>query len=339
MQPYPSPEGRPHCGGRARDGRMSRVALAARLARRELRSGLSGFRIFFACLVLGVAAIAGVGSLAQALLTGLATEGRTLLGGDVSVELVHRPATPHEMQFLSYYGRVSETASMRAMAYALKNGAEAERQLIELKAVDRVYPLYGAIGLRPMSAIDAALACADAICGAAVEQALLDRLHLSVRGLVRIGSQTFRITAALTSEPDRISGGFGLGPHVLISTDALRRTGLVVLGSLIEYRYRVARAPQATLAQFRAAAKNNFPEAGWEIRDRNDAAPGLRRFVEQITMFLTLVGLTALAVGGVGAGQAVSAFLDRKRAEIATVKSLGAEGALIFLTFFLHIIA
>ncbi|HTK80196.1 MAG TPA: FtsX-like permease family protein, partial [Rhizomicrobium sp.] len=318
---------------------MSRVALAARLARRELRSGLSEFRIFFACLVLGVAAIAGVGSLAQALLTGLATEGRTLLGGDASVELVHRPATPHEMQFLSYYGRVSETASMRAMAYALKNGAEAERQLIELKAVDRVYPLYGAIGLRPMSAIDAALACADAICGAAVEQALLDRLHLSVGGLVRIGSQTFRITAALTSEPDRISGGFSLGPHVLISTDALQRTGLVVLGSLIEYRYRVAMAPQATLAEFRAAAKNNFPDAGWEIRDRNDAAPGLRRFVEQITMFLTLVGLTALAVGGVGAGQAVSAFLDRKRAEIATLKSLGAEGALIFLTFFLQIIA
>src|ERR1041385_4220013 len=170
MQPYPSPEGRPHCGGRARDGRMSRVALAARLARRELRSGLAGFRIFFTCLVLGVAAIAGVGSLAQALLKGLATEGRTLLGGDVSVELVHRAATPREMQFLSHYGLVSESASMRAMTYALKNRSEAERQLIELKAVDGSYPLYGALGISQPLSISAALRCSRDVCGAVAEQ-------------------------------------------------------------------------------------------------------------------------------------------------------------------------
>src|SRR3954451_18290489 len=128
---------------------MNRPALAARLAHRDLRSGFSGFRIFFACLVLGVAAIAGVGSMAQALLTGLASQGRELLGGDVSVELVHRAATAKERAFLSRYGRVSEITSMRAMAYALKNGREGERQLIELKAVDPAYPLYGSPGLAP----------------------------------------------------------------------------------------------------------------------------------------------------------------------------------------------
>jgi putative ABC transport system permease protein len=171
------------------------------------------------------------------------------------------------------------------------------------------------------------------------EQTLLDRLHLSVGGEMRIGGQNFRVSAVLQSEPDRISGGFSLGPHVLISTGALQRTGLVVLGSLIEYRYRVAMRPSSSVEAFRAAAKQRFEDAGGEIRDRSDAAPGLRRFVEQITMFLTLVGLTALAVGGVGAGQAVSAFLDRKRAEIATLKSLGADGALVFLTFFLQVMA
>lgn len=316
---------------------MSRVALALRLARRELRSGLSGFRIFFACLVLGVAAIAGVGSLAEAMLTGLAAQGRELLGGDVSVELVHRTATPAELGFLSRYGRVAETASMRAMAYALKGHAEGERQLIELKAVAAAYPLYGAAALAPRTSLQSALACGATTCGAVTERTLLDRLHLSVGGQMRIGSQDFKIAGVLESEPDRISGGFSLGPHVLISTTALKRTGLVVLGSLIEYRYRVAMPAQTRPAQFRASAKAAFPDAGWEIRDRNDAAPGLRRFVEQITMFLTLVGLTALAVGGVGAAQAIGAFLDRKRAEIATLKSLGADGALIFAMFFAQV--
>ncbi|HKD21443.1 MAG TPA: FtsX-like permease family protein [Rhizomicrobium sp.] len=318
---------------------MKDLVLALKLARREMRSGFSGFRIFFACLVLGVTAVAGVGSLSSALLTGLAQEGRTLLGGDVSVHLVHRPMEANELAFLKARGRVSETVTMRAMAYALKNGREEERQLIELKAVDHAYPLYGAASLSPAMPLPQALACTKVVCGIAVEQTLLDRLRLPIGGKLRIGSADFRVTAMLGSEPDRISGGFSLGPHVLMSDDGLARTGLVTLGSLIEYAYRVALPPTASIAQFRDDAKQAFPDSGWEIRDRNDAAPGIKRFVEQVTMFLTLVGLTALAVGGVGAGQAVSAFLDRKREEIATLKSLGAEGGLVFLVYFLQVMA
>jgi len=322
---------------------MSTFGLARRLAQRELRSGLSGFRIFFACLVLGVAAIAAVGSLADALLTGLSEQGRTLLGGDVALELVHRPMTDTERRFAAARGRVSETVSMRAMAYALKGDREAERQLIELKSVDGAYPLYGKAGLAPAKPLPAALACTDEsgqrICGAVVEQTLLDRLKLARGGRLRIGVQTFLVSAVLTDEPDRISGGFSLGPHVIISGDALAHTGLVTLGSLIEYSYRIALPQQVSPASFRRAATAQFPDAGWQIRDRTDAAPGTRRLIEQVAMFLTLVGLTALAVGGVGAGQAVGVYLDRKRNEIATFKSLGAEGGLIFLVFFLQVMA
>lgn len=318
---------------------MSDFVLALRWARREMRSGLSGFRIFFACLVLGVAAVAGVGSLSSALLTGLALEGRTLLGGDVAVHLVHRPAAPAERAFLAARGRVAETVSMRAMAYALQGGVAGERQLIELKAVDRAYPLYGAVGLAPALPLARALACDAQRCGAAVEQTLLDRLHARLGDAIRIGTARFVMTAIVTDEPDRISGGFSLGPHVLVSQEGLARTRLVTIGSLIEYAYRVALAPDASIDRFKTEAQSAFPEAGWEISDRNNAAPGIRRFVEQVTMFLTLVGLTALAVGGVGAGQAVSAFLDRKREEIATLKALGAEGGLVFLVNFLQVMA
>jgi len=318
---------------------MSRIALAFRFARREMRLRLAGFRIFFACLALGVTAIAGVGSLSQAFLTGLAEQGRTLLGGDVVVHLVHREARDDELAYMKARGRISQIVSMRAMAYALKNGAEAERQLVELKAVDSAYPFFGAVSLTPDQKLTGALACRDSICGAVAEITLLDRLNLKPGGLIRIGTQTFRLAAVLNSEPDRISGGFSLGPHLLMSNEALHRTGLIVLGSLIDYNYRIVLPPAADPKQFKTQATAAFPDAGWDIRDRSDAAPGIRRFVEQVTMFLTLVGLTALAVGGVGAAQAVSAFLDRKREEIATFKSLGADGPLIFLIFFFQVMA
>ena len=304
-----------------------------------MRSGLSGFRIFLASLVLGVAAIASVGSLSQSFLTGLAEQGRVLLGGDVSVGLVHRETTPEEHAFLAKYGRVTEVISMRGMAYALKNGKADDRQLVELKAIDNLYPLYGNVGLSPNIKLANALKCEADICGAVAEQTLLDRLHLARGGTMRIGTQNFRVTAVLANEPDRISGGFSLGPHVMISGAGLKRTGLVTLGSLIQYSYRVAMPPTRTPAQFRAEALKAFPDAGWEIRDRANATPGTSNFISQITMFLTLVGLTALAVGGVGAGQAISAFLDRKRNEIAILKSLGADGQLIFLAFFLQVMA
>ena len=318
---------------------MNLFTLALKLARREMRSGLSGFRIFLASLVLGVAAIASVGSLSQAFLTGLAEQGRVLLSGDVSVGLVHRETTPEEHAFLAKYGRVTEVISMRGMAYALKNGKTDDRQLVELKAIDNLYPLYGNVGLSPNLKLSDALKCESDICGAVAEQTLLDRLHLSRGGLMRIGTQTFRVTAVLANEPDRISGGFSLGPHVMISDAGLKRTGLVTLGSLIQYSYRVAMPSTRTPAQFRAEALKAFPDAGWEIRDRANATPGTSNFISQITMFLTLVGLTALAVGGVGAGQAISAFLDRKRNEIAILNSLGADGGLIFLAFFLQVMA
>src|SRR3569832_2171871 len=214
---------------------MSRIALAFRFARREMRLRLAGCRIFFACLALGVTAIAGVGSLSQAFLTGLAEQGRTLLGGDVVVHLVHREARDDELGFMKARGRISEIVSMRAMAYALKNGAEAERQFVELKGVDGAYPFFGAVSLSPDQKLTDALVCHDNICGAVAEITLLDRLNLKPGGLIRIGTQTFRLTAVLNSEPDRISGGFSLGPHLILSNEALHMFCLFFLVCLFVF--------------------------------------------------------------------------------------------------------
>ena len=305
-----------------------------------MRGGIKGFRIFFLCLLLGTAAIAGVESLSDAFLTGLRDSGQTFLGGDVAVNLVHRPATKAERDFLDRYGRVSTTVSMRAMAYALRDGKQAERELVELKAVNSTWPLFGAPGFTPAQSLSDVIACEDdGVCGAAAEQTLLDRLHLRRGDLIRLGNATLRIIAVLDREPDRISTGFSLGPHILVSDKALPGTGLVQPGSLIDYTYRVAFTHGASIEGFKADAAQSFPDGGWEIRDRTDAAPGIRRFVEQVAMFLTLVGLTALGIGGVGASEAVSAFLDRKRFDIAILKSLGADGRLVFLTFFLQVMA
>ncbi|OJU24819.1 MAG: glycosyl transferase family 1 [Nitrobacter sp. 62-13] len=307
--------------------------LPLRLALRELRSGLRGFYVFIACIALGVMAIAGVGSMASSLSEGLAREGRTLLGGDVAFSLIQREAKPEEIAFLRARGEVSVAATLRAMARA-PNGKPA---LVEFKAVDRAYPMLGALTLEPNVPMADLLAERDGVFGAAVDPALLARLDLKVGDRVTIGSATFEIRSAVDAEPDKLAGGLGLGPRFLASIDGLRATALLQPGSLVRWTYRVRLADNGADDGAASAladdARVALPEAGWNIRSRNNASPQLERTISRFTQYLTLVGLAALLVGGVGVGNAVKSHVDRRRDVIATFKALGATGRDVFAIY------
>ncbi|TXM70199.1 MULTISPECIES: FtsX-like permease family protein [unclassified Methylobacterium] len=302
----------------------SRLPLTLRLALRELRGGLGGFAVFLACIALGVAAIAGVASISRSLSDGLGREGKRILGGDLSYSLINREATEPERAALDAQGRVDVVASLRAMAVAGEGAA-----LVELKAVDSGYPSAGELVTEPQAPLAGLLAERDGIDGALADPALLTRLDLKVGDRLTLAGRPFAIRATIVSEPDKIAGGIGFGPRLIMSQDALRRTGLVQPGSLNRWSYRLI-LPGADDAGLDAAAARiaaAAPQAGWEMRARTNADPRFSKSIERFTQFLTLVGLTALIVGGVGVANAVNAFVERKRPSIATLKSVGAPGS------------
>lgn len=311
-----------------------RYGLALRLALRELRGGVRGFGVFLACLALGVGAIAGVGLLSRALSDGLAREGGVILGGDISYSLAHREATPEELDFMESRGRVSKIATMRAMARS--NGSAT---LVELKAADRRYPLAGKVELSPPIPMADALARKGDAHGAVAEPALLARMNLSHGDRIVIGDGAFIVSATLDSEPDKLAAGIGLGPRLIVSDEGLRATGLLQPGSLVRWTYRVRLndASESSLAAMIDASRTRFPEAGWEVRTRTGAAPRLETNVKRFAEYLTLVGLTALLVGGVGVANAVKHYLDRKRGPIAILKAVGASGGTVFRIYLAEI--
>lgn len=315
---------------------MSEAVQAWTFARRELRGGLRGFGIFLACLCLGVAVIAGVGSLSAAINAGLNGDARALLGGDIEFNLAQQPASAPERAFLAANGTLSQIIRMRAMAVA-ESGAS--RSLIELKAVDRAYPLYGSATLDPPQPLDAALGERDGAWGAVVAPALLDKLGLKIGDAIRIGSGRFVLRAALAHEPDSVSGIYELGPRVMVSQAALASTGLLAPGTLVAYAYRLRLPPGVAPQSVIDAAQSRFPEAGWRIRSFADAAPNLQELLDRVTVFLTLVGLTTLLVGGVGIANAVESYLATKIDTIATLKCLGASRRLVFGIYLLQILA
>jgi putative ABC transport system permease protein len=309
---------------------------ALRLARRELRGGIRGWRIFLACLVLGVGAIAGIGSLAASLAAGITGDARELLGGDAEAVLAYRPADAAERAFLDRSGTVSEIASLRAMART-RDGDQ--RSLIELKAVDGAYPLYGTVVLSPTQALGAALNRRAGIFGAVVDPAILSRLDLSIGDEINIGEAVLQVRAAIDHEPDAAASGLILGPRVIISAGALAETRLIQPGALVTYHYRL-RLPWGTdAAGWARATQNAFPQAGWQIRSFGDAARPLQGLIDRVALFLSLVGLTALLVGGVGIGDAVRSHIAGKTARIATLKCLGASSRLVFAVYFAEMTA
>ncbi len=310
------------------------MSLALRIARRELRGGLKGFRIFLLCLALGVAAIAAVGTLRAAIQSGLEDQGAILLGGDAQMEFTYRYADDTERAYMDRIAtRRTEVVDFRSMAVIPDDSA-----LTQIKAVDANYPLYGAVTLDPAIPLADALATQGDLPGAVLDPVLISRLSLKIGDTFTLGTQQFRLTAALIREPDS-TGGFTLGPRTIVRTEDLARSGLLAPGSLYETEYRLALPPGTDLETLKTEAETTFRDKGMSWSDSRRAAPGIENFVDRIGSFLVLVGLAGLAVGGVGISAAVRAYLEGKIPTIATLKTIGAEGGLIFRIYLTQILA
>ncbi|WP_374332896.1 ABC transporter permease, partial [Aestuariivirga sp.] len=293
-----------------------------RFAARDLRSGLQGFWIFLTCLALGTGTIAIIGALSAAVERGIDEQGQPLLGGDLEFSLIHQQATDPQLAFIASKGTLSKVATVRGMALTRDNTA-----LVEVKAVDGNYPLYGTLALDGGMPLSEAIATKDGLGGAAVDPLLLGRLGLKLGDTVKLGNAEVQIRAVIKTEPDRLSDTLVIGPRFMISPATLEATQIVQPGSLVTYRYRVklADASESAAKEVEKQANESFKDAGWRIRTRNNAAAGADGFVERLGYFMTLVGLASLIVGGAGIANAVQAFVARKMGAIATLKCLGAS--------------
>ncbi|WP_020677476.1 ABC transporter permease [Geopsychrobacter electrodiphilus] len=304
---------------------------ALRLARRELRNGLRGFGVFLACLFLGVFAISGIGSFTAAAKSGLLADASGLLGGDLEIHRMYQPLSEAQQHFLDARGLRSDVIEMRSMA---GNPHTKEHVLVELKAVDNHYPLYGRLEIEPLQPTSQALARQ----GALVEAALLERLHLKVGDALQLGDARLQIRGIIKNEPDRAIRAFYLGPRLLISRATLDTTGLIRPGSLVTYLTRLKLADPNRAEQVVAELQQTYPEAGWRLQTWRKAAPRVRHLLDRMDTNLSLLGLCALLLGGLGVAGAVRGYLNAKVMHIATLKCLGASSRVIFTTYLLQIL-
>ncbi len=301
---------------------------AWQLAKRDLNARFRGLRLLLVCIFLGTAALAAIGTLTASIERELQTSGQELLGGDLEVEIWQRDLSAEELAALREYGEISGGFRMQAMASTDDAAAP-----VELKAVDAQWPLYGAFTIA-----DGGETAAPTGTDAYLAKGAMDRLNITVGDTFRMGTVTLTAAGVIDNEPDRLSEGFQLGPTVLVARGVPEMAGLQQPGSLYETKYRVAFADSAANPEtVEEALTEAFPNAGFDFRTRDRASPGADRFVRQMSDFLTLVGLAALVIAGIGIAGGVSSYLDQRRASIATLKVLGASSRDIVRVYALQI--
>jgi len=307
-------------------------SFAWRMAWRETRGALRHFLHFLACISLGVAALVAVGSFAASLQRTVGASAKSLLGGDVEIRAT-RPLPSEAGDAVAALASdgvaITRIRELLAMSRAL---AGERAQLVELKAVEAGYPFYGRLLTDPERPLATLLGSR----GALVHPSLLSRLGLRVGDVLRIGEAEFTITGVIREEPDRSVGVFSLGPRVMIGGEDLASTGLLQVGSRVRYRTLLRLPDHIAAESARAALAARLPTSAARISTYAQAQPGLRRFWDQLTMYLGLTGLVALLVGGIGVASSVSAFIRDKIATVAILKCLGAGWRELLVTYLLQ---
>jgi putative ABC transport system permease protein len=309
------------------------IRLAWRLARRDLRAGAGGLLIVMLCLAVGVAAIAGIGSLRAALNQGIAQSSARILGGDLEVSTTEGPLQPAVAAwFTAHGGRVTQTVATRSILVA----PSGRRLLAAARAVGPGWPLLGAVTTAPAGQFSALAQAPDGKPGLLLDPDAARSLGLHPGDKVTLGGIALVYRGSITDSPDSLGDSQLFGVKAFVPLAAIEGTPLVFPSGLVTFSAQVLLPPGA-VRRTEIAFCQAFPGATWRLRSATDAAPSLTNFVDQAALFMTLMGLAALVVGGIGVANGVEAWLAARARSIATLRCLGAPAGLIATTHLLEL--
>ncbi len=294
---------------------------AFKIAWRESRASSAKFVFVILAVAAGVGALTGVRGFSRGFRDMLLKDARTLMAGDLSVRVFEMQNKDQSALFDSLQARgvqrtwITETVSM------MSSSQSPDPVLVSVKAVEPgLYPFYGKVELSPAATLSDQLRD-DAV---AVSEDLLPRLQVNVGDAVKLGGQEYRIVGTVVSEPDRMAGSLNVGPRILLSRDALIRSGLLRPGSRSAQRFLFKLPPEIrNVESIRAELKQAFPDA--VIADFTETHPLITRGLDRATMFLSLVSLIAMIVGAIGVSTAIHSHLQQKMDSIAVMKSIGGR--------------
>ena len=307
------------------------------MAVRETRASWRRLLFFFVCIAIGVAAIVALRSIIQSVRVVFGREAKALIAGDVLISTT-RAWTPAARQViesrLAGAGALDRTESIETPTMVRPaDPARSAARMVELRAVEAAFPLYGTVLL------EGGLPYSHALLkdrGALVRPELLTALALKVGDQVVIGQSTFTIRGVILNEPGRRIGGFSLGPRVLIDSADLPATGLMSFGSRIR-RVLAVRLPEDRIEPLVTSLRDGLTDEFVNVRSYRGTDDEVGRDFERAENYLSMVGLVIVILGGIAVSSVTRVFVHQKIRSIAVLKCVGARSRQIIGVYMLQV--
>lgn len=302
-------------------------ALFLRFVGRELRGSRGRLFFFVLCLATGVAAVTAVSSLVESLERGLMQRTREFLGADLEIQ----SSEPLPRGLDAALEELGATA--RSDLRVLVGTCTAEearpgykRSLnAQIHVLGGPYPLRGRLACRPQLPLAELLGPDTCV----VEEGLTGSLGASLGDRIYLRGGLFTIAGVVSKGPADFDFSAFVGPRVFVSEEAAKRKWLDFLH--FGQRRHVALANLDGVSdgeQLDALVERLESRLGEEagplrIRHWRSAQPGIVRVLRQVEVFLGLVALVSLVLGGLGVAQIVRAWLAARTPALAVLRCLG----------------
>jgi putative ABC transport system permease protein len=309
-----------------------------RMAVREMRASWKRLLFFFLCIAIGVASIVTLRSVIQDIREVFGREAKTLIAADVLIS-TNTDWTPEVRETidrrLAQYGALERTESIETPTMSRPGDGRAVARMVELRAVQAGFPLYGSVVLLGGQAYSYALLQNH---GVLVRPELLTALGISVGNQVALGQALFTIRGVIANEPGRRVGGFSLGPRVLIASEDLPSTGLLAVGSRAR-RVLLVKVPEEKIQPLVRRLRADFKEEFVGARSYRSEDDEIGRDFDRAENYLSLVGLVIVILGGIAVSSVTRVFVMQKIRSIAVLKCLGARNRQIMTVYVLQVVA
>ena len=302
------------------------------LAWKESRTARRRLLLYMSAISLGVAALVAIDSFASNTQRSVREQARALLGGDVSISS-RQPFSPRVVAALdSMRARgvdFADVTTFGSMALADRTG---RTRLAQVRAVTPGYPFYGRILTAPSDAWSRLQSGRVAL----VDPSLLVSLNAQVGDTLSLGNSRFVIIGTLVSVPGDVSVASAIGPRIYIPARFVAETDLLQFGSRSDRETLVKLPPTLSPGQFTGRLRPALDSAGVRMRTVAQTEFNLTQAIDQLRDFLSVIGLVALLLGGVGVASGVNAFVMRKIDTVAILRCLGATSRQVLAIYILQ---
>lgn len=317
----------PNSGKTAAAGKFS-IAWCWRMAWRDSRASRKRLLLFSTSIVLGIAALAAIGSLGQNMKWAVEEQARSLLGADLALSS-REPFSPEAEKLIQRIG--GQQARETLISTMIYFSATGRTRLVQLRAVSDGYPFYGHLDSLPAGA------SGDFRNGGALlDGMLLEQFKATPGDSIKLGTLTTKIVGELKNVPGEALAMSSVAPRVYLPISQLDATELLRKGSLADYKAYFKFADGVNVSNLVAQFKPELDTLRIRHETVDDRKRELGKALDNLNHFLNLVGFVALLLGGVGVASAIHSHVRQKLATVALLRCLGASVAQTFSIYLIQ---